>query len=81
MTKDPMTMDFQSFHKYNRLVAKGKAQPLKCELGHFVIVRIGLDLETPVLWCPGCLSWTYPGEALWRRIKATIELYGDEGNN
>lgn len=66
-------MDFQTFHKYNRLVRQGKASSLRCDACKSeVVTRLG-PLDSVVLWCYGCNSYTTPGLNTCDRVRAVVE--------
>jgi len=68
-------MDFQTFHKYNRLVREGKAQPLRCDVcKNEVVTRLG-ELDSVVLWCYSCNSYTLPGLNTCDKVRALVEEY------
>ena len=71
-------MMFQTFHKYNRLVRRGVAKELTCDIcGAPVVTRLG-ELDSIVLWCYSCNLWIIPGVALCERVKAIVEEWFPE---
>lgn len=71
-------MDFQTFHKYNRLVRRGDAQPLLCPTcGNEVVTRLGL-LDTVRLWCYTCGASIVPGLDTCDRVRAIVEEFYPE---
>lgn len=68
-------MNFQTFHKYNRLVRRGDAQPLLCaNCGNEVVTRLG-ELDTVRLWCYTCGASTVPGLDTCDMVRAVVEEF------
>lgn len=68
-------MEFQVFHKYNRLVRRGLAEPLLCPNDdNRLVVAIGEDDE-PMLHCYFCDTNIKPGLRLYERIRAIVSEY------
>lgn len=66
-------MEFDVFHKYRRLVARGILEPLKCPSCDVeYTVRIGA-FDEPVLECFSCNSLLQPGGRLYNDMKAEVE--------
>lgn len=65
-------MDYQTFHKYNRLVRRGLTKPLTHSCGQEFVLAIGDD-EKPVLKCYGCSTTTYPGLTMFSDIRAVVK--------
>lgn len=68
-------MDFQTYHKYNRLVRRGLAKPLCCQHcdGEFTL-GFG-DRDEPVLKCYFCNVTVYPGKNMYDNIRAQVEEF------
>jgi uncharacterized Zn finger protein len=68
-------MDFQTFHKYNRLVRRNVARPIICDVcSDALVVMAGKDDE-PVLRCFVCGSVGYPSLELYRQVSNIVEDY------
>ena len=68
-----MSMEIQTFHKYNRLVARGLTKPLACShCGTEYILRATEDGD-PVLWCIGCPATVQPGLAMYENILSVVK--------
>jgi len=66
-------MDFQVFHKYNRLVRRGMVKPLACQhCGTEYVLTIG-DEDKPALRCFGCSVVVYPGLRMYEDIVAVVK--------
>lgn len=65
-------MEFQVFHRYNRLVRRGLAKPLTHACGQVYVTGFGVDDE-PVLKCLYCDSVTVPGQRLYDDIRAVVK--------
>lgn len=65
-------MDFQTFHRYNRLVRRGLVKPLAHSCGEPFTLAIGED-ESPVLKCYSCNTTTYPGTKMFADIQAVVQ--------
>lgn len=66
-------MDFQTFHKYNRLVRRGMVKPLTCPVcDEKYILRVSED-DDPVLQCLACNSLTQPGLNMWDKVRAVVK--------
>lgn len=65
-------MDFQTFHKYRRLVRRGLAPALCCQhCENELVLGIGEDDE-PVLKCYGCNVVLIPGKNLYDKVRAIV---------
>lgn len=65
-------MEFQVFHRYNRLVRRGIAAPLVCQYcGEPLSLELG-ENDGPVLRCYLCNVLTFPGKNLYDRVKAIV---------
>ena len=65
-------MDIHTFHKYNRLVRRGLAKPLRCPhcTNEFIL---GADPEgKPQLSCYYCNTLTLPGKNMYDNIRAVV---------
>lgn len=66
-------MDFQVFHKYNRLVRRGACKPLTCRhCGNELTLRVGTDDE-PELMCFFCNVLTKPGLKMYSDIRSVVK--------
>lgn len=66
-------MDFQTFHKYNRLVRRGLVKPLTCPVCETEYVLRVSEHDDPVLQCFPCDSLTQPGLNLWNNVQAVVK--------
>lgn len=69
-------MDFQTFHKYNRLVRRGLVKPLSHSCGTEYALQLGRDDE-PVLKCYLCGTTTLPGSKMYSDIRAVVKEHFD----
>lgn len=68
-------MDFQTFHRYNRLARRGFVDPLRCgHCGHELALRLTDEYE-PGLECLHCLTEFVIRERLYTRIKAILKEF------
>lgn len=65
-------IDFQTFHKYNRLVRRGLTKPLTHSCGTEFVLTIG-DEDQPALKCFTCGTTTYPGLRMFGDIQAVVK--------
>lgn len=66
-------MDFQTFHRYNRLVRRGVTKPLTCQhCDTEYVLTIG-DEDKPALKCYGCGVVKYPGLAMYSDTLAVVK--------
>lgn len=68
-------MEFQIFHRYNRLVRRGQAKPLTCPHCESVYTLRTTEDAEPVLQCLTCDSLVQPGLALYQNIKAVVKEF------
>ena len=67
-------MDFQTFHKYNRLVRRGMASPITCTCGSELVVGMDKD-EEPMLKCYQCGSRITPGLRLYESLAKHVKSF------
>jgi hypothetical protein len=68
-------MDFQVFHRYNKLVRRDLADPLLCTVcDSEYIVALGA-FDEPVLKCLTCRSTIYPGLTTYDDLRAAVSQY------
>lgn len=65
-------MEFQTFHRYNRLVRRGLAQPILCNCGQEPVLKVG-RFDEPVLECFFCGMLTVPGQAMYDDLLAVVK--------
>lgn len=65
-------MDFQTLHKYNRLVRRGVTKPLLHSCGNEFALTLG-DEDKPALKCFMCGTTTYPGLNWYSDILAVVK--------
>lgn len=63
-------MEIQEFHKYNRLVKRGFADPLACSTCETEYILRATEDGDPLLWCIMCPSLVQPGLKIYDRISA-----------
>lgn len=68
-------MDFQTFHRYNRLVRRGLVKPLKCPHCDYDYVLRLTDDDEPGLECFMCLSIVKPGKRVYDDIRAVVKEF------
>lgn len=66
-------MDFQTFHKYNRLVRRGVAKPLACQHCDTELTLMMGEDDKPALRCFGCGVIVYPGLNMYRDVRAVVK--------
>jgi len=64
-------MDFQVFHRYNRLARRGIVEPLRCPYCEEEVVTRAQG-DQPVLQCFNCDLVVDPGVGLYDRIRAVV---------
>lgn len=65
-------MDYQTFHKYNRLVRRGLTKPLCCpHCDNEFTLRLGKE-DKPELQCFNCNTLTLPGKNLYDRVRSVV---------
>lgn len=69
-------MEFQTFHRYNRLAKRGMVKPLSCpDCDNPYTLRTTEDAE-PLLQCFYCDTLVQPGLRLYNDIRAVVtEFY------
>lgn len=66
-------MDFQTFHRYNRLVRRGVTKPLACQhCDRPMTLRLGEE-DKPVLYCAYCNVTVLPGLKMFEDINAVVK--------
>lgn len=68
-------MDFQIFHRYNKLVRRGVAKPLTHHCGQEYTIMNGSG--EPVLRCWYCNTLTEPGKTLYDGIVAVVKEHSE----
>jgi hypothetical protein len=73
-------MDFQLFHKYNKLVRRNLVEPLTCNhCDTEYVIQIGA-FDEPVLRCLPCATIVYPGIRAYEEMKAVVNHYFKEND-
>lgn len=68
-------MDFQIFHRYNKLVRRGLTKPINCNCGHeYALMN---DDGEPALRCWYCNTLTHPGKGLYDELVAVVNEHAD----
>ena len=65
-------MEFEVFHKYNRLVRRGQAPRLTHSCGKEFFLQLGKDDE-PALYCAWCNIVSSPNLSVYREIEKTVQ--------
>ena len=65
-------MDFQTYHKYRRLVRRGLAPALCCATCEFELVLGIGPKDEPVLKCYTCNSTITPGKDTNDKVRAIV---------
>lgn len=66
-------MDYQTFHKYNRLVRRGLTKPLTCQHCETELSVMMGTVDRPMLKCFGCGVEVYPGLKMYETIRAVVK--------
>lgn len=64
-------MEFQTYHRYNKLVRRGMAKPLTHGCGHEYTLRLSEDNDV-VLQCTDCNTLVQPGLRLYNDVQAVV---------
>lgn len=68
-------MDFQTFHKYNRLARRGFVKPLTCgHCGNELVLRL-TDEDEPGLECYHCITQFVIRESFYEDIRAVVKEF------
>lgn len=70
-----MSLEFDIFHKYNKLVARSLANPLTCHCGFDQ--ALVMSKEQPALKCFMCGTLTHPNIEEYTAILEKVRKYFD----
>lgn len=66
-------MEFQTFHRYNKLAKQGLVKPLACYTCRTTYILRVTEDDEPVLQCLLCDALIQPGLRLYQEICAVVK--------